>query len=179
MTDTAAAVRAAVRKIRARSYPGSSTESGKLYANIPWGGLNDLPAHRGSTGKRVDQIAKHVDLKGAKVLDLGCGSGILGIAAAKLGAKRVLSLDKDPQAVAATGANAKGNAVADRLQIHKGSLEQLKAVRDRTEARVQVLVANITASTLEAMLANGLAGVVEMGGTIILSGILCEVQDGL
>ncbi len=108
------------------------------------------------------------------VVDLGCGSGILGIAAAKLGAKRIIALDTDPHAVEATQENAARNRVYDRFQVLEGSLEELKRLHGRSEAEVQVLVANILASTLEAMIDNGLADVIEPEGTVVLSGLLAD-----
>ncbi len=104
--------------------------------------------------------------RGASVLDYGCGSGILAIAAAKLGAGAVTGVDADLQAIASSRANADANAVAaefcspDRLSVPP----------------VDILVANILANALE-LLAPLLAGRVRVGGRIVLSGIL-EPQAG-
>lgn len=103
------------------------------------------------------------DLEGRRVLDYGSGSGILGIAAACLGAARVLCVDRDPQAVQATRENAERNAVADRLVV-----EDTDAALD---FEADVLLANILAGPL-VLLAPVLAGATRPGGRAALSGIL-------
>src|SRR5699024_6459259 len=75
------------------------------------------------------------DLVGKTVLDFGCGSGVLGIAALLLGAKEVFACDIDPQAIAATRENAKLNGVAD--QLHCMLPEELP------QQQYAVVVANI------------------------------------
>ncbi|QIK38828.1 50S ribosomal protein L11 methyltransferase [Caldichromatium japonicum] len=105
------------------------------------------------------------DLDGKTVLDVGCGSGILAIAALKLGAVRAIAVDHDPQALSATHDNAAVNGVLDRLTIL--SPEAL------AEPRVEVLVANILAGTLIA-LAPRLCSLLLPGGALALSGILAE-----
>lgn len=97
------------------------------------------------------------------VLDYGCGSGILGIAAALLGARSVIGVDIDPQALVATRENAIVNGVADRLETC--TPDQLP------RAQVDILVANILAGTL-IELAPQLAARLRPGGRIALSGIL-------
>jgi ribosomal protein L11 methyltransferase len=98
---------------------------------------------------------------GAAVLDYGCGSGILAIAAAKLGAGDVCGVDVDVQAVLASRANAIGNA----MNVWFGSPDALRA------GAFDVVVANILANPLE-LLAPLLAGRVRAGGSIVLAGIL-------
>lgn len=107
-------------------------------------------------------------LEGRAVLDYGSGSGILGIAAACLGAKRVLCVDRDPQAVQATRENAERNAVADRLVVQDTDVA-LDFVAD-------ILLANILAGPL-VLLAPVLAGAVRPGGRAALSGILPGQAD--
>ncbi len=104
-------------------------------------------------------------LQGKRVLDYGCGSGILALAAAKLGAQEVSAIDYDPQALDATRDNAAKNQVSDRIRIF--SPGQLP------EAEFDVLLANILAGTLED-LAPQLQQRVRPGGHLILSGILPE-----
>ncbi len=104
-----------------------------------------------------------LDLAGARVLDFGCGSGILAIAALKLGAREAVGVDNDPQALAASADNAQRNGVAEHLAVH--------LPQDEPAATYPVVVANILASALDA-LAPLLAGRVEAGGRIALSGIL-------
>ena len=110
-------------------------------------------------------LAEHVT-HGASVLDYGCGSGILAIAAAKLGARRVAGVDVDPLAIAASRANAAANGVAAEF----GMPEECS-----TEP-FDVIAANILANPLE-LLAPLLARRVRPGGCVVLAGIL-EPQAG-
>ena len=109
-----------------------------------------------------------LDLRGQAVLDFGCGSGILALAALKLGAERAVGVDNDPQALAATADNAQRNGVGDRLAVF--------APEDEPADTYPVVVANILASALDA-LAPLLATRVRPGGAIALSGIL-HGQEG-
>lgn len=102
-------------------------------------------------------------LRGKTVIDYGCGSGVLAIAALQLGAKAALAIDIDPQAVTATLDNARRNGVADRLTV------RTVAAMDPTPA--QLLLANILAEPLE-HLAPDIAALVVPGGNIVLSGLL-------
>lgn len=110
---------------------------------------------------------------GARVLDLGCGSGILSIAAAKLGAARVLALDIDPMAVRVTQENAADNGVADRITAGEGSLETVLT----SARRFDLLVANIIARVIIGMAETGLGQVVRPGGLAIFSGIIEDQAD--
>jgi ribosomal protein L11 methyltransferase len=100
---------------------------------------------------------------GTTVLDYGCGSGILALAALTLGARFAYAVDQDNQALTATSANAALNGVTDRIFV--GAPDQLPSVA------VDVLTANILAGTL-AELAPALAKRVVPGGMLVLSGIL-------
>jgi len=111
----------------------------------------------------LDQLASEGKLQGATVLDFGCGSGILALAALKLGAASAVGVDNDPQALTASFDNAERNGVGDRLAVHLPQDEPL--------ATYPVVVANILASALDA-LAETLANRVAPGGRIALSGIL-------
>jgi ribosomal protein L11 methyltransferase len=104
-----------------------------------------------------------LDLHGKTVLDFGCGSGILALAALKLGAAGAVAVDNDPQALLATVDNAKRNGVADRLSVYSPD--------DEVVAEYPVVVANILAAALD-QLAETLAARVAAGGVIALSGIL-------
>jgi ribosomal protein L11 methyltransferase len=106
-----------------------------------------------------------LSLSGAKVLDFGCGSGILGIAALKLGAADMLGIDIDPQALQATEANAQRNGVADKLT--------LALPKDDTQYLADIVCANILAAPLRE-LREVISGYCKQGGQIILSGILVE-----
>lgn len=105
-----------------------------------------------------------------RVLDFGCGSGILAIAALKLGAAAVWAADIDPQALWATRENARRNRVAERLNT--GLPADVKG------QRFAVLLANILANPL-IELAPRLAEVLEPGGRLVLSGILSEQADAV
>jgi ribosomal protein L11 methyltransferase len=108
----------------------------------------------------LDQL----ELEGKALIDYGCGSGILAIAALKLGASRAMAIDIDPQALIATRENAARNAVAN-LELGGG--------QELGNASADALVANILAGPL-VELAPQLAAAVKPGGAIALSGILIE-----
>ena len=116
----------------------------------------------------LDAIASEGALRDADVLDFGCGSGILALAALKLGAARAVGVDNDPQALIATRDNADRNQVGDRLAVYMPQDEPVQAY--------PVVVANILASALIA-LADTLAARVAPGGRIALSGILAGQED--
>jgi ribosomal protein L11 methyltransferase len=102
-------------------------------------------------------------LHGKSIMDYGCGSGVLAIAALKLGAAAALAIDIDPQALLASRENAARNQVAERLQV------ALPEAAGRGQA--QILLANILAEPLME-LAPSFAERVVPGGSIVLSGIL-------
>jgi ribosomal protein L11 methyltransferase len=118
----------------------------------------------------LDALAAEGLLQDARVLDFGCGSGILALAALKLGAAGAVGVDNDPQALLATADNAERNGVAGRLQVH--------APGDEPVRTYPVVVANILASALDA-LADTLAARVAPGGKIALSGILAGQEAPL
>ncbi len=107
-------------------------------------------------------------LDGVEVLDFGCGSGILGIAALKLGAVEVMAVDVDLQAVSATRQNAERNTVLDRLSASN--------VMPADAGPYGIVVANILANTLVEH-AMELKGALAAGGRIVLSGILAAQVD--
>lgn len=107
------------------------------------------------------------ELAGREVIDYGCGSGILAVAAAKLGARTVRAVDTDPQALTATRRNARGNRVAGRIRTF--------APETLPPAPADVLIANILAGPLVA-LAPRFARLLKPGGQLVLSGILAEQQ---
>jgi ribosomal protein L11 methyltransferase len=112
-------------------------------------------------------------LTGVNVLDLGCGSGILAIGAAKLGAARVLAVDNDPLAVKIALENAAQNSVQDIISVQEGSLAEVIAAGQRFD----VLVCNILARVIMQMCGEGLGGAVRPGGHAIFSGILASQAD--
>ena len=114
---------------------------------------------------------------GATVLDYGCGSGILAIAAARLGAGIVAGTDVDPQAIAASRANAERNGVVATFALpdeRGGALHA--ALPAGAGGRYDIVVANILANPLR-LLAPALAARVQPGGTIVLSGVLGAQAD--
>ncbi len=104
-----------------------------------------------------------LELKGKTVLDFGCGSGILALAALKLGAKAAVGVDNDPQALLASQDNADRNDVGTALQVFLPDAEP--------HHQYPVVVANILAAALISLVAT-LAGRTQPGGVIALSGIL-------
>jgi ribosomal protein L11 methyltransferase len=105
---------------------------------------------------------------GQKVIDLGAGSGILSIAAAKLGSGPVLAYDIDAEAVRVAGENAALNGVAERLRVERGSLAELLAAGESAP----LVLANILARVLVDLFDQGLARLVDPAGLMVLSGIL-------
>ena len=105
---------------------------------------------------------------GARAIDFGCGSGVLAVAAARLGAARVDSHDIDPQALLATRENAAANGVESRVPVH--------ASADSLPAGADVVLANILSGPL-AELAPRLAALVAPGGALVLAGLLDEQAD--
>jgi ribosomal protein L11 methyltransferase len=110
------------------------------------------------------------------IIDVGCGSGILSIAALKLGARRAVAVDIDPQAVSVAQENAALNGVTAGLEVGLGSVAEL---RDGffTIRSGQIVLANILALVIIQLLGAGFADLLAPGGTAIFSGILAE-QEG-
>ena len=106
-----------------------------------------------------------LDLRQRTLLDYGCGSGVLAIAALKLGCRHAQAMDIDPQAVLATRSNAAQNGVEERLTVTSSAQD--------IEGRFDVIVANILAGPL-AELAEGIVAHAGPGGRLGLSGILSD-----
>lgn len=115
-------------------------------------------------------LLQGVNLKGKTLLDVGCGSGVLGLCGAKLGAKKITMVDNDEQATETAEKNAALNGMLPVCNIVNGNLT------DSVKGRFDCVVANLTAPIL-ALLFNDISKVVKSGTDIILSGILdtyCE-----
>lgn len=111
-----------------------------------------------------------LDLQGKTVIDYGCGSGILAVAALLLGAKEAWCVDNDPQALTATRNNAEHNGVGERVHVFMPD--------DMPDMQADVIVANILAGPL-AMLAPVMAAHSHAGTHIALSGIIRPQVDEL
>ena len=109
-------------------------------------------------------------LKGKTVIDFGCGSGVLAIAALLLGADHAWAVDIDEQALQATGQNAATNEVSDRLSIGQPDI--------LSDVVVDIVLANILFQPLME-LANSLSKRVRTGGSLVMSGILQEQMEPL
>jgi len=109
-----------------------------------------------------------VDLQAKTVLDFGCGTGILAIAALKLGARAGWCIDNDPQALLATRENAQRNGVAGQVHVLSD--------RDPRPAAADVLLSNILLNPLLALRAQ-LSAAVRPGGLAVFSGMLAEQAD--
>jgi ribosomal protein L11 methyltransferase len=105
------------------------------------------------------------------VIDVGCGSGILSIAALKLGAKTVLGVDIDIESVKNSRENADVNEVGEELLLGQGSVTEVLAGQFAFKS-APLVVANILAPVLIRLFDAGLADLIEPDGEIILSGIL-------
>jgi len=121
-----------------------------------------------TTAMCLEWLAAHPP-RGLDVIDYGCGSGILAIAALKLGARRALGTDTDPQALVTSRENAERNAVAGDLELCLPDAVPAAATAD-------VVLANILAGPLVA-LAPRLTQLVRPGGTLVLSGLLATQAD--
>ena len=117
-----------------------------------------------TTALCLEWLASH-DLRNKVIIDYGCGSGILAVAALLLGAEHAHGVDIDPQALEATQYNAKKNGVLDKISYCLS--EQFD------EVQAEVVVANILAKPL-IELAAAITALVKPGGQLILSGILNE-----
>ncbi|WP_411728164.1 50S ribosomal protein L11 methyltransferase [Methyloglobulus sp.] len=124
-----------------------------------------------TTALCLEWLASH-DVTGKTVIDYGCGSGILAIAALLLGARMAYAVDIDPQAITAAEDNAVKNNVQDKIICCLP--EQFKA----TNVKADVVLANILAKPLIDMVGQ-IAGLVISKGQLVLSGILAEQADSV
>lgn len=125
-----------------------------------------------STQLCLEIVEKYVQ-PGQTVIDVGCGSGILSIAALKMGAQKALGVDIDSASIRSTRENGAANEVEDRLEVGLGSVDEVRLGQFSLSTASLVLV-NILAPTIIRLFAAGLADLVAPGGMIALSGILAE-----
>jgi ribosomal protein L11 methyltransferase len=130
-------------------------------------GLAFGTGHHATTALCLEWLDR-APLKGRSLIDFGCGSGILAIAALKLGAEQAVAVDHDPQALEATLENAQANSVADRIAVY----EPERAPKQASD----LLVANILAGPL-VELAPTLGSLIKPGGMLALSGILSQQAE--
>jgi ribosomal protein L11 methyltransferase len=110
-----------------------------------------------------------------RIIDIGCGSGILSIAALKLGARSVLGVDIDPESIVNARENADKNGVGEELILGVGSVQEILAGKFPFTS-APLVVANILAPVIVRLFEAGLVQLIEAGGAIILSGILQEQE---
>jgi ribosomal protein L11 methyltransferase len=110
------------------------------------------------------------------MIDVGTGSGILAIAALKLGVSRALGVDTDPLAVRVASENALANDLADQLEVGEGSVKEVLAGKFALR-QAPVVVANILAPVIVCLFEDGLGELVAPGGALILAGILAEQEE--
>jgi ribosomal protein L11 methyltransferase len=113
------------------------------------------------------------DRRPARVIDIGCGSGILSIAALKLGARQALGLDIDPESIRNSRHNAELNQIGPELTLGLGSVKEVLEHKF-SETSAPVVVANILAPVIIRLFDAGLGKLLEPQGVIILGGILQE-----
>ena len=118
----------------------------------------------------LEALEEHLSY-GAKVLDVGTGSGILAIAAAKLGAGAVLALDTDALAVRIAKENVLANGVRKTVEVKEGSLEMAKG------ALFDLIVVNILARTIADLIEKGLLDHLKPEGLLIAAGIMASEED--
>jgi len=118
----------------------------------------------------LEALEEHIS-RGARVLDLGTGSGILAIAAAKLGASAVLALDTDPLAVRIAKENVLANGVRKTVEVKEGSLEMAKG------ALFDLIVVNILARTITDLIEKGLLDHLKPEGLLIAAGIMATEEE--
>ena len=118
------------------------------------------------------------DLTGLQVIDVGCGSGILSIAALKLGAEKALGVDIDAESIVNSRENADTNEVGEELILGVGSVQEILDGKFEYE-KAPLVVANILAPVIIRLFGAGMVDLIEENGSIILSGILQEQEHSV
>ena len=132
-------------------------------------GTGDHPTTRG-----VIRLLPHVIRSGDSIADLGAGSAVLSIAAAKLGARRVVAIEMDPDAIHNAEQNVLRNGVSDRVTVIEGDAEVLLPLI----GPVHLILVNIISSVITRLLPT-MAGALEAGGAAVLGGVLTTERAAL
>ncbi len=131
-----------------------------------------------TTQLSLQMLEEHVQ-PGIEILDIGCGSGILSIAAVRLGAKAAYGVDVETESIQSANENATLNEVAaGRVQFKIGSVAAVQA-GELPIRQAPVVIANILAHILIRLLDDGMADLVAPGGVLLLSGILDEIEPDM
>ncbi len=124
----------------------------------------------------IDHETSSIVHRPSSVIDVGCGSGILSIAAIKLGAKQALGVDIDAGSVKNARENADANSVGDEFILGVGSVDEIRKGQFAFR-KAPLVLANILAPVIVRLFDAGLADLIEDHGAIILSGILQEQEE--
>jgi ribosomal protein L11 methyltransferase len=135
------------------------------------GQIVQFPGKQNKKSHRSDGSASRPYLKPRSFLDLGTGSGILAIAAAKLGYSPILGLDFDPEAVRVARANARANRVLQRVKIRRGDVTKLPILPGQRGHGYDLVCANLISDLLIAQ-RRRIAAQLDPHGTLVLAGIL-------
>lgn len=167
----------------ARRLPGEQPAAGSadLIAIVIEPSMGFGTGHHQST-RLCLRLLQRLDLAGRHLLDVGTGSGVLAIAAARLGAARAVAIDNDPDAVAAARDNARRNGVDHVVEVRLADVGSLRDRVTRREGerpddpwaeRAEVVVANLTASVIRA-LREPLVSLVPPGGWLVAGGFTVD-----
>jgi len=156
---------------------------GRIVVAPPWGRPPDedtlvvtiRPSMGFGTGHHAStrlclRTLQRIDPAGRSVIDVGTGSGVLAIAAVKLGAVRAVAFDCDPDALANARENVEASGVADRVELHASDLADARRL---PIAPADIVLANVTAGVLQAHAAL-IGQLVAPGGSLVVSGILTD-----
>ncbi|HET9912261.1 MAG TPA: 50S ribosomal protein L11 methyltransferase [Anaerolineales bacterium] len=126
----------------------------------------------------LELMEKCFDNEPSSIIDVGCGSGILSIAALRLGAKSALGVDIDADSIVNARENANTNGVGDELILEVGSVQEILDGRFAFR-KAPLVVANILAPVIIRLFDAGLTELMEDGGALLLSGILQEQEQNV
>jgi ribosomal protein L11 methyltransferase len=153
-----------------------SPDSGRVAIKIDPGMAFGTGTHP-TTQLCLELMEKEFDLRQpSRLIDVGCGSGILSIAAIKLGAGTALGVDIDAGSVQNSRENARANGVGEEFILGIGSVDEIRNGQFAF-AQAPLVVANILAPVIIRLFDGGLADLIEPDGAIILSGILQEQEE--